>query len=325
MRFVVCGEALIDLIPDHAPAATAGKWTAYSGGGPFNTARALATLGEDVDFLGRLSTDAFGQQLRMHLAGAGVGLGLSTSTEEATSLAIVSLDDVGKADYCFHFDKTSNFGWQAGDFPTLQAGDWLHFGSIGTVVGAGAPALLDFVNQTAASLSYDINVRPSTMPDRSRYLERVSSLMRAVGRNAGIVKASDEDIAWLVEDGSDPLYYAQRWASDFGLSMFVVTLGAEGAMAVTPDGRQVASPGREVAVVDTVGAGDTFMAGFLSSLSRTSTMSKERLIAVSLLRPSSVAARGTAPSFDEVARMLGYADSGRRPEASSVSPAASWR
>lgn len=306
MRFVVCGEALIDLIPDHAPGATAGKWTAYSGGGPFNTATALAKLGEDVHFLGRLSTDAFGQQLRMHLARAGVDVGLSASTEEATSLAIVSLDGAGKADYCFHFDKTSNFSWQAKDFPTLQTVDWLHFGSIGTVVGAGASAILDFVSQTAASLSYDINVRPSTMPNRARYVERVSNLMSAVGSKSGIVKASDEDIAWLVDDSSRPLHYAQRWARDFGLSMFVVTLGAEGAVAVTPDGRQITSPGRRVPVVDTVGAGDTFMAGFLSSLSQNFVDVQgalDRGVAAAAIVCSRQGAQ--PPSFAEVALVLG--------------------
>ena len=89
--------------------------------------------------------------------------------------------------------------------------------------------------------------------------------MTAVGANGGIVKASDEDIAWLVDDDSDPLAYAEAWAAEYGLAKFIVTLGADGVVAVKPDGRRFAVPGRPVEVVDTVGAGDTFMAGFLSA------------------------------------------------------------
>lgn len=240
------------------------RWVARSGGGPFNTATALAKLGEETHFLGRLSTDAFGRQLRSHLEAADVRVDLAVSTDDATSLAVVSLDAEGKASYFFHFDRTSNFNWQRGEFPALEADDWLHFGSIGSVIAPGAGRVLEFVRGTEAAISFDINVRPSTLPDRAEYFGLVSDLMTAVGRNNGIVKASDEDIAWLVDDDTDPLAYAGAWAEEFGLSMFIVTLGPEGAVAVKPDGRVIRVPGRSVGVVDTVGAGDTFMAGFLS-------------------------------------------------------------
>ena len=265
MRFVVCGEALIDLMPEEQISPAESRWIARSGGGPFNTATALAKLGEDSHFLGRLSTDAFGRQLRSHLEAADVQLDLAVTTDDATSVAVVSLDGEGKASYFFHFDQTSNFNWQRDEFPTLEPEDWLHFGSIGSVIAPGAKRVLDFVRSTEASVSFDINVRPSTLPDRAEYFGLVSDLMTAVGRNHGIVKASDEDIAWLVDDDSDPLAYAQAWAEEFGLSMFVVTLGPDGAVAVKPDGRIIRVPGRSVGVVDTVGAGDTFMAGFLSA------------------------------------------------------------
>lgn len=265
MRFVVCGEALIDLMPEESISPEESRWIARSGGGPLNTAAALAKLGEDSHFLGRLSTDAFGRQLRSHLDAAGVVTDLSVTTEEPTSVAVVSLDDEGKASYNFHFDGTSNFNWQASDFPQLEEGDWLHFGSIGCVIGPGAKHVLDFVSRTEAATSFDINVRPSTLPDRARYFGLVSDLMSAVGRGGGIVKASDEDIAWLVDDEENPLGYAQAWAEEYGLAMFIVTLGGDGVAAVRPDGRVAQVPGHKVEVVDTVGAGDTFMAGFLSA------------------------------------------------------------
>ncbi|NHB83823.1 carbohydrate kinase [Tessaracoccus sp. HDW20] len=241
------------------------RWIARSGGGPMNTAVALAKLGEDTHFLGRLSTDSFGRQLRSHLAAAGVDLDLAVTTDDPTSVAVVSLDEEGKASYTFHFDSTSNFNWAADEFPTLEDDDWLHFGSIGSVIGPGARQVLDFVNRTEAVTSFDINVRPSCLPDRAEYFALVSDLMRAVGRNGGVVKASDEDIAWLVDDEHNVLGYAATWAEEYDLSLFIVTLGADGVAAVRRDGSVVQVAGHKVDVVDTVGAGDTFMAGFLSA------------------------------------------------------------
>ncbi|MEO7586550.1 MAG: carbohydrate kinase [Arachnia sp.] len=264
MRFVVCGEALVDMLPAEVVSPQETRWTALAGGGPMNSAVALKRLGRDVQFLGRLGGDAFGRQIEGWLDANDVGTELAVRTPDPTSMAVVSLDDEGKAQYTFHFDGTSNFGWQASEFPTLTDDDWLHFGSIAAVVGPGAKALRDFVAGTRATVSYDINVRPSVQPDRSAYFDAVADLMSAVGSGGGIVKASDEDINWLVED-DDPLSYAETWAAEYGLSMFVVTLGADGVVAVKPDGRQVRVPGHRVDLVDTVGAGDTFMAGFLSA------------------------------------------------------------
>ena len=113
-RFVVCGETLIDLIQaDEQPEGfLSSSWSAMSAGGPMNSAVALGDLGADVHFLGRLSRDAFGAQLRGHIDSAGVALDLATESSQATSLAVVSLDDEGSASYTFHFSDTANFGWQ---------------------------------------------------------------------------------------------------------------------------------------------------------------------------------------------------------------------
>ncbi len=264
MRFVVCGEALIDMLPagEVSPAET--MWTALAGGGPMNTAVALQRLDEEVQYLGRLGGDAFGAQIEGYLETNGVGLDLAVRTGDPTSLAVVSLDDEGKAQYTFHFDGTSNFGWQPHEFPTLNDDDWLHFGSIGAVVGAGVKPLLSFVGSTNAAVSYDINVRPTVQPDRAAYFATVADLMSAVGSGGGIVKASDDDINWLVDD-DDPLAYAEAWVVEHGLSLFIVTLGSDGVVAVKPDGRHVRVPAQRADLIDTVGAGDTFMAGFLSA------------------------------------------------------------
>ncbi|MGO1384141.1 MAG: carbohydrate kinase family protein [Arachnia sp.] len=264
MRFVVCGEALIDMLPAEEVSPAETHWAALAGGGPMNTAVALQRLDEDVQFLGRLGGDAFAGQIEGYLDANDVGLDLVVRTQDPTSLAIVSLDDEGKANYTFHFEGTSNFGWMPQEFPVLNDDDWLHFGSIGAVVGKGVKPLLDFVSSTNAAISYDINIRPTVQPDRSTYFETVMDLIAAVGAGGGIVKASDDDINWLVDD-DDPLAYAETWVVEHGLSMFIVTLGSRGVVAVKPDGRRISVPGHRVELVDTVGAGDTFMAGFLSA------------------------------------------------------------
>ena len=267
MRFVVCGEALIDLLPREQVSAAETHWSALCGGGPMNTALGLARLGEDSHFLGRLGGDAFGRQLERYLQDNGVATDLAIRAGEPTSVAVVSLDAEGRASYTFHFQDTSNFGWRAGEFPELRENDWLHFGSIGTISGPGARAVLNFVRSTPASLSYDINVRPTVLPDRVEYFQRVEQLIAAVGAGGGIIKASDEDICWLVDD-PDPLPYAEAWCIEYGLALCVVTLGPDGAVAIKPDGRQFRVPGHTIEMADTVGAGDTFMSGFLASYAR---------------------------------------------------------
>ncbi|HYP44103.1 MAG TPA: PfkB family carbohydrate kinase [Propionibacteriaceae bacterium] len=267
-RFVVCGETLIDLVrtKDPAQGSFSTTWHALSAGGPMNSAVALGKLGADSHFLGRISTDAFGHQLRSHIADAGVELDLATESSQATSIAVVSLNAEGVASYTFHFSDTANFGWQADDLPTLDDDDWLHVASLATVVSPGAEVLLDWARTTKARISFDVNVRPTVITDPARYWERVKPWLRVVGTHRGIVKASDEDLEFLMKAGApsdDVTDIAERWVTDYGLGMAVLTLGPGGGLAIEPGGRRTAVDGFPTDVVDTVGAGDTFMAGFL--------------------------------------------------------------
>ena len=267
-RFVVCGETLIDLIQaDEQPDGfVSSSWSAMSAGGPMNSAVALGDLGADVHFLGRLSRDAFGAQLRGHIAHAGVALDLATESSQATSLAVVSLDDEGKASYTFHFSDTANFGWEDADLPTLVQGDWLHIASLACVVSPGSDVLLDWVHGLKAGISYDINVRPTVITDPEEYWAKVRPWLRVVGQHKGILKASDEDVEFLAQvesPGGDPVDVLADWVAQYGIGLGVITLGPGGAVAVDPEGTRTAVQGYPTSVVDTVGAGDTFMAGFL--------------------------------------------------------------
>ena len=266
-RFVVCGETLVDLVS--APAETddsfCSTWQALSAGGPMNTAVALGKLGDDAHFLGRISTDAFGRQLRRHITGAGVELDLATESSQATSIAVVSLDEDGVPSYTFHFADTANFGWQVDDLPALVAKDWLHIASLSCVISPGAEVLLGWMQDVGAAVSYDINVRPTVITDPETYWAKVQPWLRAVGQRTGVVKASDEDIQFLARSGlrADPIEIAASWVEQYGLGLAVITLGAGGGAAVEPGGVVTRVPGFPTGVVDTVGAGDTFMAGFL--------------------------------------------------------------
>lgn len=314
-RFVVCGEALIDLVKvvEGRHDSFSSTWQAQSAGGPLNSAVALGRLGADCQFLGRLSTDDFGVQLRSHLEQAGVKLDLATTTDEFTSLAVVSLDADGKASYAFHFHQTANFNWHTGDLPALQGSDWLHIASLATLIQPGADVLLGWLGGVAAQISYDINVRPTVVADPGEYWARVEPWLIAVGRKKGIVKASDDDLAFLAAGASSKqtvLELAADWVERYGLSLAVVTQGAEGASAALPGGEIVSAQGIAIDLVDTVGAGDTFMAGFLDGyLADRSdlTGALRRGIAASAIVCSRRGAQ--PPTAEEVNQLLAGADS----------------
>lgn len=224
------------------------------GGGPANTAKALARLGHDVHFIDGISSDAFGQAARAELLRDGVNLDLALASDKPTCTATVTLDAAGAASYEFLIDGTATFDFSASWLPDPYRfqPQVLHIGTLVTVIEPGASALYDWAMQVAefAPIVFDPNIRPSVQPDRDLYEAAVEKWAAL----SAVIKVSDDDLAWLFPDQSiDDV--ANRWISD-GVFLVVVTRGANGLVGFTADGR-VEVPGVKVNVVDTVGAGDT--------------------------------------------------------------------
>jgi fructokinase len=245
----VCGEVLIDLIPDGS-----GERAPHVGGGPANTAKALARLGHDVYFIDGISSDKYGQISRQELLDDEVKLDLALSSDKPTCLAIVSLNENGGASYEFEIDGTATFDFSASWLPdpSRYKPSVLHIGTLVTVIQPGADVLYDWAMEVAefAPIVFDPNVRSVVMNDRDKYLVAVERWVAI----SSVVKVSDDDLAWLYPD-QQYADVAKRWIND-GAALVVVTRGADGLVGFTADG-SVEVPGVKVDVADTVGAGDT--------------------------------------------------------------------
>ena len=256
---VVAGDALIDL----TPTTTVRGHPAYEphpGGSCLNIAVGLGRLGVPTAFLARLSSDAFGQTLRTHLAASGVQGGYFVDTDDLTTLAAVHLRD-GRATYSFHAVGAADRGLLPKHLRPLPTGAALHLGSIALALEPVASALEGLMRAEAGRrvISLDPNVRPGLIKDREAYLHRFEGWLPLVD----IVKLSAEDLSWLYPDRPHDKVVAGWHAA--GVLLVIVTHGEEGASASTPvAAASVATP--SVAVVDTVGAGDAFMSGALAHL-----------------------------------------------------------
>jgi fructokinase len=249
MSIWVCGEVLIDLIP-----GADGVRVPHVGGGPANTAKALARLGHDVQFIDGISTDEYGVAARKELLDDEVKLDLALTSDKPTCLAIVSLDANGGASYEFKIDGTATFDFDLKWLPdpSRYKPQVLHIGTLVTVIQPGADVLYDWAMQVAefAPIVFDPNIRPSVMGDRDLYEAAVEKWAAL----SSVIKVSDDDMAWLYP-GQNYADVAKRWIND-GAALVVVTRGSQGIIGFTADG-SVEVDGAKITVADTVGAGDT--------------------------------------------------------------------
>ena len=246
----VAGEALIDLIPD-----VTGAQIPKVGGGPANTAKAVARLGYRTSFIGGISSDSYGQMIEDELKDSGVELELSMKSNQPTALAIATLDTQGAASYEFKLEGTATFAFDESWLPQGQP-DVVHVGSVATILEPGASKLLTWASSQTAPIVFDPNVRPSIEGDKDKYRESVERWIDV----ASIVKLSEEDLDWLYGDES----VVKTWF-DRGVALVVITRGEKGLSALGSDFR-VDIPAKSVSVVDTVGAGDTIGAVIVEGL-----------------------------------------------------------
>ncbi len=253
VRTLVIGEALVDAVTE-----ASGRVVEHVGGSPANVAFGLASLAHPVDLATWIAEDDRGRRIEAVCRERGVALTDGSRRARSTSVAHATIDASGAATYVFDLD------WQLPPLADLTAYGHVHTGSIAAVLepgGADVRAALERARSMGATVSYDPNARPSLMGEPAD----ARALIEMAVANADVVKLSDEDVEWLCPDERLEDVLA-GWAT-LGPSLVVVTRGGDGALVrVTSTAEVQAVPAPSVQVADTVGAGDSFMAGLVSGL-----------------------------------------------------------
>ncbi|MDH2430731.1 carbohydrate kinase [Sphaerisporangium sp. TRM90804] len=258
----VLGECVADAVVVPADGPSELTLRVLPGGGPANTATALARLGTPTRFLARVSGDRFGALFREHLSASGVDLSRCVAAVEPSTLAVADLDADGRATYSFHAEGAADWGWSRDELDPerLGAAGCLHTGSLALARDPGGPLVEELLARVRprVTVSLDPNVRTALVrPDvyRDRF-PRWCAL-------ADLVRMSDEDLNHLAPGASIP--EACDTCHERGVRLVVVTQGAGGATA-SLDGHRLSVPAPVTAVADTIGAGDAFTAGLLHRL-----------------------------------------------------------
>ncbi|MEJ6395234.1 carbohydrate kinase [Gymnodinialimonas sp. 2305UL16-5] len=273
---ILCaGEALIDMLPRQTEGGEA-AFAPYPGGSVLNTAVALSRLGIPTEFFTGLSNDLFGERLTGVMVANGVSHNLCPRSDRPTTLAFVTLSD-GQASYAFYDENTAGRMLSVDELPKIpDATQACFFGGISLAVEPCANAFATLAAQASERgvVMLDPNIRPGFIADEARFRARLEGMLA----RTHIVKVSDEDLRWLMGDDAIPTLAERLMAK--GPALVLVTQGASGVTAFHPNG-ELHVVAHKVAVVDTVGAGDTFNAGFLAGLSKAGALD-ETLIAKGL-------------------------------------------
>ena len=271
---LVCGENLIDYIqePSDGPLPL---YRAYPGGSPFNTAMAIGRQSVPVGYMMPISNDSLGQLLRSTLEDSSV-ICLAEASDHPTALAVVSLNN-GQPSYQFYRDNTADRqvtlqGLLAASPEQITA---CHFGGAAIANGKDGDAVAEFASELASDgvpVTFDPNIRPAFIDARETYLPRFEQTLKATD----LLKLSDEDMEWLFPD-TDIEESAQNIFDAEDLGLLILTKGGDGAIAFTKHGRKFIPAAPVPNLVDTVGAGDTFMATVVSELTKRDLIGKAAL------------------------------------------------
>jgi fructokinase len=266
-----CGEALIDMLPRKGTDG-ADVYQPFIGGSVFNTAVAIARLGIPTGLFAGISTDFFGDSLVEALKQAGVSTKFLRMKDKHTTLAMVKLTN-GHARYSFIDSDSAGRMLEKRDLPKLPKSiTALHFGSISLIpepCGTTYETLLKKARKSRV-ISLDPNIRPTLIKDKKKHLARLHRLMAL----SDIVKISDEDVRYMT--GTDSFAkIAKAWLKK-GAKVVAITRGGEGVEIFSKQ-HSLSLDAPKVKVADTVGAGDTFTAGFLTYLARHGLLNKKAL------------------------------------------------
>jgi fructokinase len=248
---LVAGEALVDVVREDD-----GSEVAHPGGSPLNVAVGVSRLGDEATLYSDFGADPHGVAIARHLEAAGVAVTPGTVRDTPTSVALASIAPDGAATYTFAIS------WDPAPFePEPRWFAAVHAGSIGAAREPGASVVEALLVRMRphSIVTFDPNIRPALQGERPAAVERVERLVAL----ADVVKASDEDVAWLYPDAT-PGEALERWLA-LGPALVVVTRGAGGADALARSG-PVHVPAAPGDVADTIGAGDSFMAGLIAAL-----------------------------------------------------------
>jgi fructokinase len=279
VRVASAGEALMDLVLQ-----ADGRLQPSMGGAPYNLCRALARQTIGVAYLNPFSGDRHGRLLARQLGQEGVAHEHMAPTDKPTSLALVGVDEQGQPDYTFYREQVADRAISADQLIQACAGlhdlEVVYTGCL-ALAPADAGIYLPWLGAQKAAgrwVVVDANMRPGAMPDLATYRSHVMSVLSL----ADMVKVSDEDLEVLDVPGNDPLSRSQRLMESLPLQMMVLTMGARGAVLMHRQKnslvRVAAREASPVKVVDTVGAGDCFLAGLLACLLRQSAQKKAGLV-----------------------------------------------
>jgi len=265
-----CGESLIDMIPEQTNKKSTG-FVPYPGGAIFNTAIGIGRLECNVGLMSGISTDIFGQQLMGELNASNVDTSNVVLSDRPTTLAFVQLID-GQASYLFYDENSAGRMIEVKDMPQqLDTVTTFLFGGISLHCDPGAEAYVQFAeaHTNSSVVMVDPNIRPGFISNEKLFRDHIERMLRL----ADIVKVSSEDLNWFfpeTETVEAKIYKLQK----LGPTLVVLTCGEAGVQAWRPEGNPISVDSLKVDVVDTVGAGDSFNAGFLTSLAKAGLLSK---------------------------------------------------
>lgn len=259
---LVIGEALVDVVH-----GINGEIKNIPGGSPANTGVALARLGTKTYMKARTSNDEFGTEIRNYLTNQGVNLDYSLVVDSPSSVINAVIQKDGSAKYDANLKGAADYGWTFEELnqvinPDIQI---VQLGSLTSYVEPGATNVEKWFSQLRQSnkylLTFDPNIRHPLDGENEVH---VRSRAKKLASLSHVVKASDEDLNWIFSN-KNPQDSAIK-IIESGASLVIVTLGKKGSFAVNKKLEIVEVPAKEVAVIDTIGAGDTFAAALITQL-----------------------------------------------------------